>query len=64
MAIPVPIYIATPVSVDVSPVAARFSVEVIVLLFETVTLGCFVVSVVGCFAKCVAASGKQVHFEY
>ena len=58
MAIPVPI--AIPVSADLSPVAARFSVEVILLLFESVAFGSFVVSVVGCFA----ASGKHVHFKY
>ena len=59
MAIPVPI--ATSVSVDVSPAAARFSVEVILLLFESVAFGSFVVSVVGSFT---AASGKHIHFMY
>ena len=59
MAIPVPI--PTTVSVDLSPVAARFSVEVLMLLFETVAFGSCDVSVVGSFT---AASGKHVHFEY
>ena len=59
MAIPVPM--ATPVSVNVSPGAVLLSVEVIMLLFESVAFGSFVVSVVGSFT---AASGKHVHFKY